>query len=232
MSILEHDRLPTTRRRLPGVEALSQADADMLEFRRKFVIRMGWVKEPYPDDSDRYDDTPSTIHFNRWHESGEVLSGMRLTPLLSLDESLSVEMLATNPVMQRQALEFGQAIDMDETDVWDLTRLVNRFRDESLHYESLLSMLEVFGAGLAKTYPEDEKSLVWLFTTTDEMKGHLDNAGIQASTIVRGKIKKEDELDSYFCVIRPIDAMQFLRDNQAKYGFTYRQVDEGLQSVR
>jgi len=232
MSILEHDKLTSAGRRSPGIEALSQPAAEMLDFRRKFVIRMGWVDEPYLDDCDRYDDNPSTIHFNSWHESGEVLSGMRLTPLASIEDSLSVDMLATNPVMRQQALEFGQAINMAETDVWDLTRLVNRFDDEPLHYESLLSMLGVFGAGLARTYPLEGKDLIWLFTTTELMKNHLDAVGILAETIAQGRINEDETQDSYFCAIRPIDAMQFLRDNQEQYGFTYQQVDEGLQSVK
>lgn len=232
MSILKHDKLATVRRRLPGIEALSRPDDDMLEFRRKFVIRMGWVKEPYLDDHDRYDEDPSTIHFNSWHESGEVLSGMRLTPLQTVEESLSVEMLATNLGMQRRALEFGRTLDTSETDAWDLTRLVNRFDDEPLHYESLLSMLEVFGAGLAKTYPKDEKDLIWLFTTTGLMKSHLDKVGILAETVTQGEIGDNDNGDSFFCAVRPIDAMQFLRDNQDQYGFTYQLVDEGFRSVR
>ena len=232
MTILERDKLPIVDQPTPGLEVLPQSPDDMLKFRREFVIKMGWFDEPYPSDMDRYDDISSTLHFVNRDDTGEILSGMRLTRINTLDESLSIDMLGSHPEMQEAAKAFGKSLDFQQTDVWDLTRLVHHLKRDQRHIESVLSILPVFGAGLAMTQPDDNKDLAWLFTTTASMKGHLDSVGIRADVIAQGRIGEKDEEESYFCIIHPIEAMQFLRKNPDGYRSIYELVNEGYQSIK
>lgn len=231
MGAARHDTLPIDRRYNPGLEALSWPSEDMLEFRRQFVVRMGWFKEPYTDDSDRYDTDPSTIHFMERDEDGAILSGMRLARLESIDESLSVGMLESNKDMHKTVMNFGQTIDYTRTDVWDLTRLVHRFGDDDGFEESIESAQAIFGAGLAKTEPESEGDLLWIFATTELILDFLHSRGIKTEQITQGKLKPSDGEDTHFHVIRPVPAMQFLRDNQNQYGRTYSSVERGFRGL-
>lgn len=234
MGVAQHDLLPFDWGQGPGLEVLTRPPTDMLEFRRKFVIEMGWFDETHTDDRDRYDDALSTIHLMERDTSGKILSGMRLTRLGSLEESLSIEMLRGNSEMQDIAKKFGQSIDYSKTDLWDLTRLVHRFGHEPGFGESIESTQAIFGAGLAKTMPEDGRDVVWAFTTTQLVVDFLDGSGIKTEPIAHGKLSAGDEQNSHFRIIRPVSSMQFLRDNRDKddtYDRTFKAVDRGFRAL-
>ncbi len=231
MGAAQHDTLPIDRRYTPGLEALSRPSTDMLKFRQQFMVKMGWFDESHTDDRDRYDGVLSTVHLMERDEHGDILSGMRLTRLGSLDESLSVQMLEGNSSMHEAAVVFGKTINYAQTDLWDLTRLVHQLEGEANFVKSVESAQAIFGAGLAKTRPEDGRELLWVFTTTELIKGFLDISGIKTEPVAQGKLRSDDEKDSYFRAIHPVTAMQFLQDNQAIYGRTYDSVSRGYQAL-
>jgi hypothetical protein len=230
--IREDDEVPKK-----GIFVSRRAPRDLMELRAEFVKRKGWIDSntSYTDDSDRYDQSLSTLHLFERDGDGTILAGMRLTEIDSVYNSLSVEMLQGNQRMHDEVLARADAIDAGSEGggLWDLTRLVDAPGGDKL--TKFKAVIEVFGAGMAATDRGNE-NLTWIFTTTEEVKNALDGVGIKNEELTRGFISKKDEEKgetSYVCVVRTIDAFRFLEENSDKpeYKFAYDNVVNGRDTL-
>lgn len=221
----------------PGIFSARRAPKDLMDLRAEFVKRMGWVSpdEVYEDDSDRYDESLGTIHLFKRGEDGAIITGMRLTEIESVYDSLSLEMLKSNPRMYDEVVARIDEIDTGaaEGGLWDLTRLVDaKGEDTMAKYEA---MVEVFGAGMAATDRGNE-NLTWIFTTTDKIKHALDGIGIQNEILTQGYISEDDrkyDRISYVCTVKTIEAYRILEEHadEEKYRFAYTHVVNGRDTL-
>ncbi len=218
---------------------------DLLELREKFVTdMMHWFEKPH-NDWDRYDDNSATLHIGLRDETdSHLVTGLRLTPIQSVKESLSFSML--NPQMveyaEMQTTEDGRnMIDtLNETgqrgNLRDLTRLVNvEPTDEASTKHVVGSMMETFGvaAGLTRkqTDPNQLDDIKWLFTTTELMWYSLNRMGVQLTTLTYGEVNEGDASKSYLCIVDQEKAIQFLYDRPDEYHFTLKHLDDGLRKA-
>ncbi len=204
-----------------------KASSAMMRTRVDFVTSEKWFGEDHTDDTDRYDGISSTLHYEKTDSAGEFVVGMRLTQCDRLTDSLSYEMLRSNPQMEQEAKDVADEIDMLAGDqLFDLTRLVNP--PNKFEVQTASGIMEMIGMGIGHTQKDSLGKLTWIFTTTRPMKDLLDGLGIQSYVIAEGKISAHDEEDSLLCIAYPADALEFVRDNPEQYAFTLEHVEHGL----
>lgn len=187
-----------------------------LDIRQEFMERMRWH---FGDDTDEYDNPQyGTIHVIT-EKDGEIVAGMRATPCLDVERSLSWSMLS--PTMQDEA---RSALPQDRNDnIWDITRLVPGHADS----ESVkTAFLEMFGACLALTQNDRADPPRWFFATTRQMFVFFKRYGIELKEVVRGRIKETDPDDSIFCYANPVDVMRSLEIDKSNIE-TYRAAERG-----
>jgi hypothetical protein len=231
----------------------------LLPFREEFIKRMKWSTDnshsayaPIPElawleqpgleevrkEADAYDSDQETLHFMiSDHETGEIMAGLRLTPVLSVEDSLSWSMFENAPEMRTQAYghinRTGQNSidDLNEAaargDLWDLTRLVTPEPTTKEQAEKLMaSIMELFATSYGaqrrfKQNPEDWDGIRWMFTGTDSLVFGLKHLGIQHEVIASGLINEEDAKNnpdggkSNFCTVKPESAARYLREQAA-----------------
>lgn len=220
----QYERGPTNT---GGIEVTRAPADDVLELRRRYVIAQRWFDDSHESDADLYDMEDNTLHLAKRSHEGLPIAAMRLTRVASVQEALSYEILETNSDMQQSVARQAEADREAEVAYWDLTRLVHAVEGSDKVFEG---MLELFGAGLAATRPpRQEKTPVWLFATTADMKDLLDACGIENSVWACGRITPSDERESYFCVVHPVQAMETLRQKQEIYAFAHEHVSRGLE---
>lgn len=207
---------------------------EILGLRDRFVRDMGWLKGvERQDDSDRYDEeSAGSLHFYTKNDRGLLEASMRLTPVASIDESLSVEMLAGSPEALEGYYQYREELrDLSQRgNMWDLTRMVHPL-DGSVEPEAIMAgMVKMIGAGISACHTHHAtEPPVWIFTTTIAMEQALNNLGIKHDVVAGGKLSADDSEDSLFCVAKPLDALYYVQDNPEEYAFTVRHVSDGLQ---
>ncbi len=169
------------------------------------------------DDSDLYDADPATLQLLLLNSSGNISAGMRLTPCLSIQDTLSWTML--------QGITDEHARDIDGP-VWDLTRLVpGDAMDKS---DILPAFAELFGAALAQTQTQggNVDNPRWVFATHPGFVNAFKRYGIEF-TIIPGTERDSGVL----CHALPVERTQFLVDHQAYFSDAYTSVARGIQRV-
>lgn len=207
---------------------------EILALRDRFVTGMGWLKDiERLDDRDRYDEEMAgSLHFYTKNDSGLLEASMRLTPVVSIDKSLSVEMLVNSPEALEGYCQYRAELHAlcKRGNMWDLTRMVHPL-DGSVEPEAIMAgMVKMIGAGInaCQTRHATEPP-VWIFTTTIAMEQALNNLGIKHDIVAGGKLSADDNEDSLFCVAKPHDALYYVQDNPQEYAFTVRHVSDGLR---
>ena len=167
------------------------------------------------DDYDSISDTRYLLVIKKIKNPGvKVLTGMRLTKVPKIQESLSFAMwdhAVEKEQFLRQINHHKSDIDLinrsgKHHDLWDLTRLMTHtglldkktWRDRSSTAAALLALL---GAGVGFC----SKEAYWIFTCDYKIKRFLDRLGLDHTVLAHGKISKSDKGDNYLCYskVRP-----------------------------
>lgn len=213
---------------------------DILDMRAEYVYARGWFDKADRDDRDRYDtDGALTYHIvcrnlpNDLEGEGSALAAMRLTKVDDIDSSLSFSMLPSDADYRDTVkTEFDKRLASAQRPVqlWDLTRLVDS-PDPAAKGKLLPAMLSMFGAGLRLTGDDTETDPWWLFATTHKMKTLLDRCHIEVGVLAEMPKDRQGKA-SYFCLVRPVDAMEKLSkspDEMARLAYSH--VSAGHEAV-
>jgi hypothetical protein len=220
------------------VNASRGPSVGLLELRQWFIVdKMKWLPDTHVEGHDEYDENLGTLHFERHNKEGGVIAGMRLTNLGpgGYGHSMSVGMLRQNPAMYNRALEqegkFSEAAGRG--DLWDLTRLVNALDlvADGEKLEVLEATLELFGAGLAITKEHGSSHPIWVFTITPDIKWFLNKSHIKVDVLAEGRLNVDDEADTLFCSIDPVEAMEMLTQ-EPEDDFARVSVERGHDTVK
>lgn len=246
----------------------------MLPFRADFVDAMKWSPEEsqHPidftkelpwlrdlDEHDRsdvdfYDTLDSTLHFLLTDRgSDEIIAGLRLTQVPSVEESLSWSMFKDNSDITRQAYDHtdgdgvGTLAKLNEAarrgNVWDLTRLVNSVDGNVDITKIMAGMMELFGTGYGairkQTAPEEQADVRWIFNGTEMIKAALEHLHVQFDVIAQGQISNKDvdqngkPVKSYFCMVKAESATQYIYDHadERSFVFPHKHLDNGLRKA-
>ncbi len=246
----------------------------MLPFRADFVEAMHWtpdesqqlfdfskelpwlneLDERGRSDVDFYDTLNSTLHFMLTdHENGQIIAGLRLTRVPSVEESLSWSMFKGNSDIMQQAYShtdgdgIGTLVKLNEAaqrgNVWDLTRLVNPVDGTVDIAKVMAGMMELFGTGYGairkQTSPEEQDEVRWIFNGTEMIKAALEHLQVQFDVVAQGQISKKDvdqngnPVKSYFCMVKAESATQYIYDhaNEREFVFPHEHLDNGLRKA-
>lgn len=224
----------------------------LLPFRKKFITRMRWstenshsTYEPIPElkwldeegleevreEADWYDSREKTWHFAmRDYDTGQIMDGLRLTPVTSVEDSLSWSMLEGHPDMQAKAYAHTEADGTNSVEdlnicavngnLYDLTRLVTPdLSDCADPVKVVAGMMELFATAYGlqrRTTPEEQwHEIRWMFTGTEDLVFALSHLGIQHEVITSEKISEIDHSKSYFCLVRPEAGLHYIREQAA-----------------
>lgn len=244
---------------LPNRGPWSEKDRELydrfLALRLAYVTGMGWLSD-LESDVDRYDVDSSTLNMMRLvgdtdaHSCPSVQAGMRLTKVPSLFDSLTWEMLVSDPERQTQIIvdnfdlirETGLASTParadsppgisthSSTDIWDITRLVAPL-DGSVGAAAVVrSIYELIGMATFTTVIEPSADPVWIFLTTATMKRLFDAAGMDVKVLWSGKVNPADASESYLCISQPHAAYaKFKPGSGVKPSRAYQQVSTTIK---
>lgn len=169
-----------------------------LDQREKYMRRMGWHLD---SEHDSYDDDPNTAHLMITDEQGELIVGMRLTPVPSYQQSLSWDMLETAPSIRDQVVQSNE-LDAEQP-VWDLTRLIQgetRFTPEL----SREAIGRLFSEGLHASGANEDNEPTWVFTITDPLFRLFSSGGMHLRQLGKGRIQPGDRTESVFGYVRTL----------------------------
>lgn len=246
----------------------------MLPFRADFVDAMNWTPEesqipidftselPWLKDLDEhgrsdvdfYDTLDSTLHFLLTdRENDEIIAGLRLTQVPSVEESLSWSMFKDNSDIVRQAYDHKDDDGADTIsklneaaqrgNVWDLTRLVNSVDGNVDIAKVMAGMMELFGTGYGairkQTAPEEQADVRWIFNGTEMIKAALEHLQVQFDVVAQGQISKKDvdqngrPVKSYFCMVKAESATQYIYNHadERNFVFPHKHLDNGLRKA-
>lgn len=220
---------------------------DTLAFREDFVTDiMHWFERPH-NDKDRYDDNLTTLHLGSYdHEDGELIASLRLTPVGSLSESLTLSMLNENNARKLGSEMIGDVTVLDylydlsqNGTLEDLTRLASRMpktKEDVIH--TVGAMMELFGvaAGSVRNRVGMEKAqeVRWLFATTESMCNELARMGVQMHVILAGDFddeKTEVEEKSYLCLVDQEQAIGHIFANPDTLASSLSNLTNGLRKA-
>lgn len=186
----------------PGTEEFDE----WLKLRQEYVGSQNWETKG-PGDEDEYDNNPETLHLVAQDpKTGALVAGLRLTPIKSIEESLSWGMLS--PAMQNAARGVtGDNLAQLATDnMWDLTRLVattGTAVDPKVKLDAILTLLY---EGLAQTR-NGRVSPRWVFATDMPFISILKRWNITVHKITTGIIPNANtgdlEPETVFCYADP-----------------------------
>lgn len=146
---------------------------------------------------DRYDDNERTKQLVLFDETGELIFGMRLTPVESYNQTLSWDMVRPSSIHAQ--VELSGLLDAAQP-VWDLTRLTPghdvpyRVRHQAIP--------RLFGEGLRQCINSGDPDPLWVFTIDETVAHWLENQGVDI-TILGKAVLPEDESMSAFGYIKP-----------------------------
>lgn len=228
------EQYPSSSTKL-SVETL--APDDVVDLRAQYVLAQGWFDDPDREERDCYDDTYSgTRHIvGRELVGDDVLVSMRLTPVSSLEESLSFAMLPDDDAQCRSDVANGMTERINNfagasVQLWDLTRLVHR-TDSGARGKVLPAFLEMFGMGLGVSTDATASEPWWLFVTTGKMKTLLTRCGIEVDVVCSYDITPNTEV-AYFCIVKPVEAMERLGSKEGFAENAREFIGAGLTSYK
>ncbi len=220
---------------------------DAMKLREHFVTDVvGWFEKPR-NDWDQYDDNSNTLHLGIYnHDNSDLAVSLRLTPVGSLHDSLSLSMpsergmrqLATSSVDGRPTLHYLQ--DLAENGVLeDLTRLANPMPTNGEEARrTVASMMELFGfaAGTVRNKVDAEKvqDVRWLFATTEDMYRALGGLGVQMKLLLADDFndgEAETKGKSYLCLVEQENAIRHIYDNSDTLSFPLQHLTVGLHKA-
>lgn len=217
---------------------LSPLGYDFLKTRYDFVQAMGWLPDAI-DDIDVYDSDPRTRYIMRSNPANpnELYTGMRLTKVDSLQDSLTWHMMDGNPAMQQSALRKNhtmKALDKvaERGELYDLTRLVLSLEENRIPRDEVEdSIRDIFAGGLAATAEHPDSNPAWVFLTGSSFKKYLDKLGIETLEITRQKVGEDDGEESALCAAFPRAALEYARHMPVdSYRRTYERITERAES--
>lgn len=182
-----------------------------LDIRHGFAKIFDWPSKNMDSDEDRYDSNIQTSYVViSSGESGEHESvfdcGMRLTPIKTLEESLSWGMLTCNPqIIDDVSIDAKSEMDrlVAQGNAWDLTRLVANPELKADTESRMQSFIKMFAAGIHASEVNGAPEPVWMFTTTKTLWHFLNRLGIEPTVVAQGRISPDDKDTSLFGYIAP-----------------------------
>jgi hypothetical protein len=163
--------------------------------RKEFVVAKGW-REDSDEEMDIYDGDSITAQLVTYGENGELLFGMRLTPINKILNSLSWDMVKDSTIHE-QATEDAEKI---QDQLWDLTRLVPG-PDVPLS-ERANVIRKLFYDGLQYCKAQGDADPVWFFALDKAMNAWIRRQGVKISLLGQAQIGN-DEVETLFGFIRP-----------------------------
>lgn len=209
-----------------------EPSADVLEVRLAYVQQQGWHKNE--DDRDRYDGAAKTYHFSRRLDGGNISTTMRLTAIDRVEESLSFSMLAGNDSLQQQALE--RLPDLEDKEVWDLTRLCVSNEGKGDMATTSAQMIELFGMAqyVSSRECEEGKAPYWVFATTPGMMRFFEYNGIGVEELAKGELidAQGDAETTSFCLVDVYGVVDFLSTSKNPvHAQTYQCLERGFREA-
>lgn len=220
-----------------GVLCEDGPNNNVLDLRLRYVNEMGWLDPDRNSDWDGYDNYGTgTVHISHRAANGELVAAMRLTPVDSLEESISFVEMIGDDMAYRQSVEEKLARQTSYAEytpqLWDLTRLVHDTSRKKSR-QILPAFLEMFGAGLAATMPAEGSSADawWIFITTNKMRRTLSVCGIDFEELGQSSSNDSGHEMSYCCLVKPTEAMERLR-KEPKLQSIYQTVKSGFDRTQ
>lgn len=194
------------------------------QLRTDYVLQENWPIHEGGIDFDEYDIRRDTIFVVAANRDNRVVAGMRLTPVSSLQGSLSYDMWRQSANFDDFSAQYHLAAQanplMPHDYVWDVTRLVTEAnilssQDMQTKIESRIGLLKIL-ARAAHIFPKGSNP-VWVFTTTDKMARFMHRNEFRVTLFASGKISHTDEGISHFCIIRPQEVIAHLKKKKKIY---------------
>lgn len=210
-----------TKRYLSPMQGFTQLRTD-------YVLQENWPIDASGIDVDEYDRTDSTRYVIATAR-GQVVAGLRLTPVSRIADSLSYRMWAhAYDLEAKQALNeyVTHEVHSEDYKLWDVTRLVTEAnilatKNPRTRAESRAGLLKILAVAANLL---DSKTPVWIFTTTGAMYRFMQRNAFHCEVIASGKISMDDEYESYLCVAKPIDIIRKLKESKpVLYGIARHQ---------
>lgn len=187
------------------------------QLRTDYVLQENWPIHHSGVDFDEYDVRLDTEYVVA-SAGNQVVAGMRLTPVDSIEESMSYDMWNYAGDRESFLIQFRNSMNQinigKNEQLWDITRLVTEAnilatRSSKKKVESRAGLLKILAA--AATIKKDNKDTVWVFTTTQKMRHFMDRNSFKVSVIASGVISETDGYESSLCLIRPHEVIAHIK---------------------
>lgn len=175
--------------------------ADWLAIRHDFMVRRGW-RTPENGEWDEYDDAVDTAQLALYGEAGKFLFGMRLTPIASVESSMSWRMVEDSTIPE-QVMEHYAVLPSQG--LWDLTRLVPG--PEVQKEESHQAIPRLFHEGLAYCQQQGDDNPAWVFALDSATNRWLTAQGVTIMQLGKDRVGS-DRHDTLFGVVYPAEIDQ------------------------
>jgi len=191
---------------------------EWIQTRQDFVVGKHW-REETDEERDVYDDDGITAQLVTYGENGELLAGMRLTPVNKISNSLSWEMVKDSTIHAQAADE----VEKLQNQLWDLTRLVPGPNLPPAERPEVLRKL--LYKGLRYCREQGDNDPVWFFALEKATHAWLRREGIDISLLGKARVGSDD-VETLFGFVRP---SQIVEDRFAPSALFVRlaQGDEG-----
>ncbi len=208
-----------------GIDISGPDDEKWMLLRKQFVENQGWMQVD-GTDHDRYDRDPNTRQLVYRHCS-KIMVGMRITPVETCLESLSLEMMGDSYGMRSSVADYLGGIE-DNVSIFDITRMVAdnpKSRDEYVAIKQGIS--KMLGAAFKYSMENaQDNNILWMYATTPEFYDVLTRMGIEQRLICCGYASDEDarnDVITYFCCTDPRQSFDALKNDE-----TLNSVNHGL----
>jgi N-acyl-L-homoserine lactone synthetase len=187
------------------------------QLRTDYVLQESWPIHHSGIDYDEYDGRLDTQYVVA-SVGNQVVAGMRLTPIDTIESSMSYDMWNNAGDKENFLLQFNTSMSninfSEHEQLWDVTRLVTEAnilatQSSKKKAESRAGLLKILAA--AATISTDSKESVWVFTTTQKMRQFMDRNSFKVSVIASGTISESDGYESSLCIIRPHEVIAHLK---------------------
>ncbi len=177
---------------------------EWLTIRHEFMARKGW-RTPEAGEWDEYDETPETAHVVLYGEGGRLLFGMRLTPIDSVDASMSWRMVADSNIHEQVTEHERTLAPLPVEGLWDLTRLVpgEHIRSEESHE----AIPRLFHEGLMHCQKQGDANPAWVFALDKVTHRWLTSQGVAVSILGRDHVGA-DKQETLFGLVYPAEIDQ------------------------
>lgn len=183
------------------VSVTDESFGDWLVLRDDYMKRRQWDRE---SEFDRYDEDPRTAHILINNQAGEVILGMRLTPV---DAGVGDEMLSWNMVkdstIHQQVYEKMDSLPLpNQSPAWDLTRLVPGpgLIGGTMQFLEVAPIL--FKEGYKHCLDQGQENPSWFFAIDIATHRSLSNKSLPMTVLAQAKIGT-DKHETLFGYVLP-----------------------------